>query len=260
MNIRERAIEDHHKTAGLFEQLYADMKRDYCYSSFSYGRKKMDELFDELLAKIPAGGKILDAGCGTGEQVKHFRDKGFEVYGVEPADDMRVKAQQRNPGATIVKGLVTELPFGDGEFDAVICIEVLRYLDHADNIQAYREMLRVTKPGGLIIVSLVNRWALDGFYLFDHFFHLLSWLTRKEPPIHCEYVTPWQVRRELAAITDSHVEFYGRMIGPLRIIYKVCRPLGAWCAKRLEKVDDWISRQQWSVPFAGHLMLVITKK
>jgi len=259
MDIRERAIEDHHKTAGLFEELYAGMKRDYCYSSFSYGRKKMDELFDEILAGIPAGGKLLDVGCGTGEQVKRFRDKGFQVTGVEPADDMRVKAQERNPDAVIVKGVATELPFGDGEFDAVICIEVLRYLDHADNMQAYREMLRVTKPGGRIIVSLVNRWALDGFYVFDKFFHVLSRITGTEPPIHCEYVTPWQVRRELEKMTDSKITFYGRMTGPLRIIYKVCRPLGAWCARRLEKLDDWISKQRWSVPFAGHLILVIER-
>lgn len=259
MDIRERAIEDHHKTAGLFDELYEDMRRDPYYSAFTYGRKKMDEIIDAEVAQLPVGAKILDAGCGTGEQVKRLREKGFQVVGIEPAEDMRRRAQERNLGVEIKDGLVTAIPYGDGEFDGVICMEVLRYLHRADNLQAYREMLRVTKPGGKIIVSLVNLWALDGFYLFDKFFHLVSWITRSEPPIHCEYVTPWRVRRDLARMTDSQVRFRGCMIGPLRIVYKVCRPLGAWCARRCERLDEWISRQSWSVPFAGHLIVVIDR-
>ncbi|MCX7847973.1 MAG: class I SAM-dependent methyltransferase [bacterium] len=259
MDVRERAIEEHDRTAGLFETMYEEMRQDAYYSAFTYGRKKIDEFIDEQLRLVRAGGKILDAGCGTGEQVKRLRERGFEVVGIEPAGEMRSKAQQRNPGVEIKYGLVTEIPYGDEEFDGVICIEVLRYLDRGDNLQAYKEMLRVTKPGGRIIVSLVNLWALDGFYVYDKVHHLVNKIMGKEAPIHCEYVTPWGVRRDLARLTGSRVEFHGRMIGPLRIVYKVCRPLGAWCARRCERLDDWISRQGWSVPFAGHLMLVIVK-
>ena len=58
---------------------------------------------------------------------------------------MRKAAIEKNPGSTILDGVATKLPFPDGTFDLVICIEVLRYLHSADNRQALREMYRVLK-------------------------------------------------------------------------------------------------------------------
>ena len=67
--------------------------------------------------------------------------------------------------ATIVSGVATELPFPDESFDLVICIEVLRYLDRSDIRQALREIRRVLRPGGTMFLTMVNRYALDGFFL-----------------------------------------------------------------------------------------------
>ena len=89
--------------------------------------------------------------------------------------------------------MATELPFPDRTFDLVICIEVLRYLHNADNRQALREMYRVLKPGGTLFLTMVNRYALDGFYLN---YHARKFLGRKrvsgDAP-HCEFTTPAEI-------------------------------------------------------------------
>jgi ubiquinone/menaquinone biosynthesis C-methylase UbiE len=59
---------------------------------------------------------------------------------------MRLAAINKNPGAKMVFGIATELPFPDKSFDFVICIDVLRYLDRSDIRQALREMFRVLRP------------------------------------------------------------------------------------------------------------------
>ena len=78
---------------------------------------------------------------------------------------MRTVAITKNPNASIVSGVATEVPYADESFDLVICIEVLRYLNLSDIRQALRELCRVLRPGGTMFLTMVNRYALDGFFL-----------------------------------------------------------------------------------------------
>jgi ubiquinone/menaquinone biosynthesis C-methylase UbiE len=98
--------------------------------------------------------RTLDVGCGTGEYIRRANELGFTASGLEPADAMRAAAFNKNPGATIVSGVATELPFPDESFDLVICIEVLRYLDRSDIRQALRQIHRVLRPGGTMFLTM----------------------------------------------------------------------------------------------------------
>src|SRR5207302_1722279 len=97
--------------------------------AFTYGRAKIDQMVDELFRSLPANAAILDVGCGTGEHLKRALGHGLQATGVEPAPAMLAAARRNVPDARIEDGVATSLPFGDAEFDAVIMIEVLRYLD-----------------------------------------------------------------------------------------------------------------------------------
>ena len=47
------------------------------------------------------------------------------------------------------------------------------------------------------------------------------------------------------------------MSGWLRIFYKLGNPIGSRMARLFEPLDDWLSNRQWTVPFAGHLIVVV---
>lgn len=259
-DIRKRAVDQHDRQAGQFEDLYAQLEEsDHYASAFLYGRKKIDDLLYPWLESLPEEAKVLDVGCGTGEQVRLIRELGCNVSGVEPAPTMRQKAIENNPGTRIIDGTITAIPFEDDAFDAVISIEVLRYMHGDDIIKSYEEMLRVLKPGGQLFVTHVNLLATDGFFFFDKLKRAAYRFSGKQQPAHCEFVTPGRVCDELIGLGAEDIRLYGRLFGPLRISYKLSDSVGERVAKLLSDFDDRFNQMSWATPFAGHLVAIATK-
>ncbi len=103
-------------------------------------------------------GKVLDIGCGPGITVEHLVKQGFEVYGVDIATEMINECQKEFghlPAAHFSVGKIEAINFPDSFFDVILCIGVVEYVD-AD-VAAIKEMARVAKPGGIIIVTLPNK-------------------------------------------------------------------------------------------------------
>lgn len=257
--IRKKAIAGHDKAAGHFASEYQKMAKDYFASSFTYGRKKLEVLLDEHLQDLPKGSSVLDIGCGTGEHLKRCRQLGFNVIGIEPSSEMRTIAQRLNPGVSILCGTINSLPFQDNSFDFVLVIEVLWYLHRMDIQQAYREMLRVLKPGGRLFFTMVNRYALSGFYIYGTFRRFFYRLIHYEEPIHCEFVTPKQIRRDFDNLDFKKIMFHGRVVVPLSLAYKINAKWAARIARFLESFDDSLSRKKWTAPLAMHLIVIATR-
>jgi SAM-dependent methyltransferase len=255
--IRQQAVAAHESGVEQFIEWYDTMAVDPYASAFAYGRQEVTACLRDALSAFPTGSQVLDVGCGTGDHVRLLSQWGFRVAGVEPSASMRRIAQERNPGQIIHDGLIGSLPCPDGSFDAVIAIEVLRYLHREDVLAAYREVLRVLKPGGVFFFTMVNRYALDGFALYDA---VRRWRSaarpQAEPRVHCEFVTPQQVIRDLERVGGSDVTVEGRLILPTRMLYKLHEGFGARCARLVHPFDHWLARQRWSVPLAGHLIVV----
>lgn len=97
---------------------------------------------------------ILDAGCGLGTYLQAFAPFSHKRYGLEVEHE---RAVQAIPTATgIMQGFGEFLPFGDEQFDFVLSNEVI---EHVSNDYYYaRELVRVTKTGGRIIIFCPNRW------------------------------------------------------------------------------------------------------
>lgn len=257
--IREKALREHHETAGDFDEQYRRMSKDEFASAFTVGRKKIDVLLEAVLNELSSSAKILDVGCGTGEQIKHIRARGFKVVGLEPAAGMREIAKKNNPGVDVVDGSIIDLPFQDEEFDFVLAIEVLRYIHRSDIRRSYRELLRVTKPGGRIFVSMVNRYAWDGFFLIYHMRKILFSMAGKHVKTHCEFFTPAEVRRDLGRLGVVKVDLSGRLFAPVRLLYAVGDGFGAWITRRLDRLFDAVAEREWLQRFAGHLLVVFER-
>jgi len=255
--VRHVAIDHHHDVVSVFETLYEQMDRDRFSNAFTYGRHKIDVVLDRELSRLPAGSRVLDVGCGTGVYLRRFAKLGFIPAGLEPAAGMLEVCRRNNPSVDIVQGVATALPFPDASFDAVTAIEVHRYL-HLDDIRkSLKEALRVLRPGGIVVTTLVNRYALDGFYVMQHLRARKKGIDfdRKNP--HCEFFTPHEAEDELRRAGATAVRTEARLFAPVRLAYKVDEPLAARIAARIEKLDDRVHEVlSWTKPFAGHLIAI----
>jgi SAM-dependent methyltransferase len=100
-----------------------------------------------------SGARVLDAGCGTGGLLLRLRARfpGAVFSGIDFSGLACELARQRT-GADIREASITALPFGDGEFDAVVSADVVCQVD--DAARAFSEIHRVLKPGGTVVINL----------------------------------------------------------------------------------------------------------
>jgi ubiquinone/menaquinone biosynthesis C-methylase UbiE len=98
-------------------------------------------------------GSALDIGCGTGTLAARLADAGYEMTGVDPSEGMLRMLEQRTSKVRGVKGSGTSLEFGDDSFDLVYCVAVMHHIAAADAVRrTLAEMVRVTRPGGRVLV------------------------------------------------------------------------------------------------------------
>ena len=101
------------------------------------------------LAALPAGGRLLDVGGGTGRVSAALRDLVDEAVIADVSLGMLKQAPRTALSA--VCGGSEALPFADDSFERVIMVDALHHvIDHAESA---REMFRVLKPGGLLIIE-----------------------------------------------------------------------------------------------------------
>jgi ubiquinone/menaquinone biosynthesis C-methylase UbiE len=102
------------------------------------------------------GRRVLDCGCGAGEYVSALRAAGVEAYGVEYQAEKVAIARQRGLGEDLVRqGDLARLDYPDESFELAFLNEVLEHVP--DEKRALKEVARVLKPGGGLIVFSPNR-------------------------------------------------------------------------------------------------------
>ncbi len=102
-------------------------------------------------------GKILDAGAGTGMLAKKLRSMGV-VTAIDVHEQAIFFARAR--GVTVRKASLGRLPYRANTFDVTTCIDVLYHRQVEDDVQALRELYRVLRPGGVLIVRVAALpWA-----------------------------------------------------------------------------------------------------
>jgi len=99
---------------------------------------------------------VLDVGCGTGDQVFHYEQKGAIATGVDQNPNMielaeRNRKRQGFKHSTFRIASATELPFPDGYFDGASISLALHEMERDERNKAVSEMKRVVKKGGTLI-------------------------------------------------------------------------------------------------------------
>ena len=111
------------------------------------------------LARVAAGQRALDVGCGpgalTGELVVRLGAE--NVAAVDPSEPFVAAARERHPGVDVRLAPAEQLPHEDDAFDATLAQLVVHFM--ADAVAGIREMARVTRPGGAVAASV---WDMAG--------------------------------------------------------------------------------------------------
>lgn len=114
-----------------------------------------EELVDELL-RPGEGERILDAGCGTGIFTAGFLLRGSLVTGLDVSLPMLARARRKHGGIAFaaVAGDMLNLPFADAVFDKAVSVTALEFIGEPE--AAVRELFRVVRPGGRVVVATLN--------------------------------------------------------------------------------------------------------
>jgi len=116
---------------------------------FEKNREVYEAELEVVRQLLPAGDvRGMEVGVGSG---KFAVPLGIKI-GVEPTEQMAVKS--RELGVQVLPGVAEKLPFGNGQFDFVLLVTTICFVD--DIVQTFREALRVLVPGGCILVGFVD--------------------------------------------------------------------------------------------------------
>jgi len=121
----------------------------------------------EIIARNVAGGRALDIGCGTGRSTRFVRALGFDVVGVDIAQEMVREARSIDPTGDyrcVADGDLSQ--FGDGSFDLILAAFTFDNIPtEAAKARLLAELARVLKSGGRMVNLVsspdiyVNEWA-----------------------------------------------------------------------------------------------------
>ena len=171
----------------------------------------------------PAKGKtMLEVGIGTGLFAMEFKKMGMSISGVDPSEEMLKIAESR--GFAVKQGIGEKIPFDDNSFDTVLAMTSMEFSKTPD--QFVKEMKRVAKPNGTVIVAVLNLLSLYGierrirgifeksvftgahFYTFWELKKLLS-MFLKEVKVSSSVFTPPNPSEAVLAYAEE-IEKFGR--------------------------------------------------
>lgn len=129
------------QVAGQYARTHAEMTAD------------MERFAARFLARLPAGARMLDLGCGAGRDLAWFQERREQVYGADFSSGMLRQARQVTQ-ALLVQADMRRLCYASGSFGGLRCIAALLHLPKADAPAAVAEMARVLVPGGFLHITM----------------------------------------------------------------------------------------------------------
>ena len=223
--------------------------------AFAYSRHRLQLQLDRRLPPPSPGARLLDLGCGTGHHLLWARDRGYAVAGTDGSEAMLAEARRLNPSSELRRAPADGLPFPDASFDAVLCIEVLRYLP--DIGPCIREMRRVLKPGGLCLATASPLLNLNGFPLLNRLGERLPALrtVRLKQFFH----TSWSLNRGFRRAGFRQVSAHGVYFGLGNWIERIRPRSLPGFLRALEGMDGAVSDLPLFRDLSGMLLVQATR-
>ena len=159
-------LDQPHMSDTEMHSMFEQEKQHWWFIAKGQFMKKIMRMF------VRKGGAVLDAGCGTGHNMRFLADKDFYV-GLDVSQEA-LRFCQRNGHGILVRGQLEQLPFAKGSFDVALALDVI---EHTQNPwQVIRQLFKVIKPNGTLVVTVPACR-----FLFSGHDEALSHLRRYDP-------------------------------------------------------------------------------
>lgn len=158
------------RVSGMFDEVAAGYDRTN--TVLSLGNDRLWRIATTRAIAPKPGQKILDLAAGTGASSVSLARSGAEVVAADFSPGMIAEGQRRHsgiPNLRFVEADATNLPFADGEFDTVTISFGLRNVN--DPKKALAELLRVTAPGGKLVICEFSHPPRSGFRALYRFYN-----------------------------------------------------------------------------------------
>jgi demethylmenaquinone methyltransferase/2-methoxy-6-polyprenyl-1,4-benzoquinol methylase len=137
-----------HEVAAMFDEVAS--RYDLTNTVISFGQDRLWRRATRAALDLRPGDRVLDVGAGTGVSTAELARSGAYAVGADLSVGMLLAGRRSRPEVPLLAGDALRLPFADATFDAVTISLALRNV--VDPGAALREMARVTRPGGRLVV------------------------------------------------------------------------------------------------------------
>jgi len=128
------------------------------------------QLLDRFAADVRDAGLACDMGCGPGHVARYLHAHGVQVCGVDLSAELVERASRLNPDIEFQQGDMMALDIADETWAGIAAFYSLIHIPRADMVHALRELWRVLRPGGVLLLS---------FHIGDDTIHLDDWWGHK---------------------------------------------------------------------------------
>jgi ubiquinone/menaquinone biosynthesis C-methylase UbiE len=232
------------------------------YDEFSKGYEKLrgdndpggyhalvDDLEVDFASRYAAGGDLLEVGCGTGLLLERLAKVARTAKGIDLSHGMLEKARTR--GLDVCQGSVLELPYPDDAFDVTCSFKVLAHVEEIE--RALAEMIRVTRPSGVVLAEFYNPLSLRGLVKRFGPAGAISAQTT-ERAVFTRFDSPFRVRKLLPVGWEIIASRGVRIVTPAALTMRV-----PWLRSALRASEWALADSPFSV-FGGFWIAAIARR
>jgi SAM-dependent methyltransferase len=117
-------------------------------------RKPFDcQLLNDFAESVRNQGSVCELGCGPGQVARYLKDRGVDMRGIDLSAEMVKVATRLNPDIPFERGDMLSLNLDEDSLGALVLFYSIIHIQREDVVQALREMNRVLRPSGRIVLS-----------------------------------------------------------------------------------------------------------
>ena len=138
-----------------------------CVARWSKRRHRRPPLLAEWLTHLPADARLLDLGCGGGQDADDLDRRGYRVVGVDRTSALLLAGRRRYRSLSLVRADLRSLPFQAMAFDGLWAAASLMHLPKPDARRILADLCKLVRPGGLFAATVTygmkSRLVTDGW-------------------------------------------------------------------------------------------------